>query len=81
MNDRVKNYLKTSGLAAAFGITTSVLSCISHKVFNAPLGFNPLSPKNVIKVGALSGGTAAVLLYTEEKWRLLTKIENKINEL
>ena len=81
MNDKTKTYLKFSGFGVAFGITTSVLSCISHKALNVPLGFSPLTPKNVIKVGALSGGTTAILLAMEENWRILSKIENKINQL
>ena len=81
MKDTTKTYLRFSVFGAAFGITTSVLSCISHKALNVPLGFSPLTTKNVIKVGALSGGTTAVLIGTEDNWRILTKIENKINQL
>ena len=69
-----KGYLKVAGYGAGFGITTSALSCISHKLLNAPLGFSPLTLKNVLKVGVLSGGTAAGIVAIDEKWGVLKHI-------
>ena len=81
MNGDIKDYIKISGLGAAFGITTSVLSCISHEVLSVPLGFSPLTPKNVVKVGVVSGGTTAALFALEENWRIISKLLSKINAI
>ena len=74
MKESIKGYLKLAGYGAGFGITTSVLSCISHKALNVQLGFSPLSIKNVIKVGVLSGGTAAGIFAIDNQWGVLTYI-------
>ena len=65
-----KGYLKLMGMGAAFGITTSLLSGLSNEVVKQPLGFSPLSLKNLLKVGALSGGTFPVLVVADEKWKI-----------
>ena len=74
----MKEYLKVSGLGAAFGITTSVLSGISNELVKTPLGFSPLTLKNVLKVGVVSGGTTAGLLALEDNWKIITKLLGKI---
>ena len=76
----IKEYLKFSGVGAAFGITTALLSGLSKELVNVPLGFSPLSAKNVLKVGVVSGGTTAGLLALDEKWNIITKLLGKIME-
>ena len=78
MKDDIKDYIKAAGLGAAFGITTSILSGLSNELVKVPLGFSPLTAKNVLKVGVVSGGTTAALLALEENWGIITKLLGKI---
>ena len=74
MSDNTKGYLGLAGMGAAFGITTSILSCISHEALGVSLGFSPVSLKNVIKVGVLSGGTLSGLFAIDNKWGIFTSL-------
>ena len=74
MKESAKGYLKIAGYGAGFGITTSLLSGLSNALVKAPLGFSPLTLKNVLKVGVLSGGTAAGIVAIDNQWGFLTKI-------
>ena len=69
-----KEYLKVAGMGAGFVITTSLLSGLSNALTKDHLGFSPLTLKNVVKLGALSGVTAAGLFAIDDKWGVLTKI-------
>ena len=75
MADKVKEYLRFSAIGAGFGITTYLLSGLSNALVSVPMGFSSLGIKNAIKVSTISGGTAAALLASEEKFDLLTKID------
>ena len=81
MNDTKKAYILFIGSGSAFAITLSVLSCISHKALNFPLGFSPLTLKNLVKVGALGGLTGGGIITLELNYDILQKIMNKINQL
>ena len=81
MKESTKAYIFFTGTGAVFGITTSVLSGLSNDLVKVPLGFSPLSFKNLIKVGVISGATAAGIFTIELKWDVLQKIMNKINQL
>ena len=74
MKDSTKGYLKLAGYGAGFGITTSLLSGLSNALVKAPLGFSPLTLKNVLKVGILSGGTAVGIIVIDDKFGVLTHI-------
>ena len=69
-----KGYLKVAGYGGGFGITTSLLSGLSNALTKSSLGFSPLSLKNVLKVGVLSGATAAGIVAIDEKWGVLKYI-------
>ena len=73
-NINAKGYLKLAGYGAGFGITTSLLSGLSSALIKAPLGFSPLTLKNVLKVGALSGGAAVGIFAIDDKFGVLTYI-------
>ena len=79
MSDTGKAYVLFTGSGAAFAITLSVLSCISHEALNFPLGFSPLTLKNLVKVGVLGGLTGAGIITLELNYDILQKIMNKIN--
>ena len=81
MKETTKAYLFFTASGAAFGITTSLLSGLSNELVKAPLGFSPLTLKNVLKVGILSGLTATGLFALEVNWEILTKIGDKIKQL
>ena len=70
----IKGYPKLAGYGAAFGITTSALSGLSNELTKQPLGFAPLTLKNLLKVGILSGGTVAAIFAIDNKWKVLTNI-------
>ena len=74
MKESTKGYLKIAGYGAGCGITTSLLSGLSNALVKAPLGFSPLTLKNLLKVGVLSGGTAAGIVAIDNQWGVLTKI-------
>ena len=69
-----KGYLKVAGYGAGFGITTSLVSGGITYFTKQLNGFSPLTLKNVLKVGLLSGGTAAGIFAIDDKWKILTKI-------
>ena len=69
-----KGYLKIAGYGAGFGITTSLLSGLSNELTKTSLGFSPLTLKNVLKVGVVSGGAAAGIVAIDEKWKVLKYI-------
>ena len=75
MNEKAKHYLKFSAVGAGFGISTNLVAAGISSLTKQSLGFSPLTLKNVLKVGVLSGGTAGLLLMGEEHFGLLTKIE------
>ena len=81
MNDTKKAYVLFTVSGAAFGITTSLLSGLSNELVKAPLGFSPLTLKNLLKVGVLSGLTGAGIITLELNYDILSKITNKINQL
>ena len=74
MKETTKGYLKIAGYGVGFGITTSLLSGLSNSLVKAPLGFSPLTLKNVLKVGVLSGETAVGIVAIDDKWKVLTYI-------
>ena len=70
MSSQKIEYLKAAGLGAAFGISTSILSCICHETLGVSLGFSPVSINNLVKVGVLSGGTLTAFIAVNEKWNI-----------
>ena len=74
MTSDLKEYLKMAGYGAVFGISTSVISGLSNELIRQPLGFSPLSIKNLLKVGVLSGGTLGTAFAIDDKWGIFTKI-------
>ena len=57
----LKDYAAIGVSRATVGILASCLSALSGEVFNVPLGFCPLSIKNILKVGFISAGTSVVI--------------------
>ena len=81
MKDTTKTYILFTGSGAVFAITLSVLSCISHKALNFPLGLSPITLRNLVKVGVLGGLTGAGIITLELNYNILTKIMDKIKQL
>lgn len=75
MADHIKSSkLKTFAGGAAVGITGSIASMLSNKIFNTALGFSPLSFKNFFKVGLVSGlSTMGVIAGYDEVMSLWNK--------
>ena len=69
-----KGYLKVAAYGGGFRITTSLLSGLINALTKTSAGFSPLTLKNVLKVGVLSGGTAAGIVAIDEKWDVLKHI-------
>ena len=74
MKESTKGYLKLAGYGAGFGITSNLLSGLSNALTKQSLGFNPPSLKNLVKVGLLSGGTAAGLVAIDNQWGIFSKM-------
>lgn len=71
MSQAQTEYIKTAGVGALVGITTSLVSWASNEIFHQPLGFSPVSFKNIIKVGLVSGATLTGVIAINEKLKLV----------
>ena len=78
ISEKSKHYLRFSAAGAAFVVSTNLVGAGISPLIKQSLGFSPLTLKNVVKVGVLSGATAGLLLFGEEKFELLTKIERMV---
>ena len=71
-----EKYVKwqTFGTGALVGVVGSTISMLSNEVIRTPLGFSPMSFKNVVKVGIVSGlSTMGVM------WEIMSTRIGRIN--
>ena len=78
MSQLQTEYFKIMGLGALLGIGSSNFSAASAQGFNQPLGYSPMSFKNIFKVAFTGSLTLPALVLINKKFNLANFYEDLI---